>query len=67
MDQRTAEIVKEISEERQKLAANIDQLQDKVRDAADWRGYFARKPWMILGVAAVAGFLFSGLLPSRGR
>lgn len=67
MDQRTAEIVKEIGEERQRLAENINQLQDKVRDVADWRSYFARKPWAMIGIAAVGGFLLSGLLPSKGR
>jgi Flp pilus assembly protein TadB len=45
MDQRTARIVKDIAEDRQRLGDNIAELERKLRQAADWRSYYARNPW----------------------
>ena len=67
MDERTAEIVKEISDERQRLADNLGELGTKIRDASDWRSYFARSPWLAVGAAAVCGFIVSGLFSFRSR
>ncbi len=64
MDQRTAEIVKEIAEERQRLGDNIAQYDRKVKEAVEWRTYFARHPWAMLGFALGGGFLVSSLLGS---
>ena len=63
MDQRTGQIVGEILEERERLGNNIAELEHKVREAASWQAYFARKPWTVLGLAAGAGFLLSGFVP----
>ena len=67
MDQRTTEIVKEINEQRQQLADNIDDLEGHVRAAVDWRSYFAKKPWFAIGAALAGGFLLSGLFSWRSR
>ena len=67
MDQRSAEIVREIDEERQRLADDVAQLEGKVREAADWRRYFARKPWTMLGIVFAGGFFMSGFFNFRSR
>jgi len=50
MDQRTAGIVKDIAEDRQRMGDNIAELEGKLRQTADWRSYYARNPWTMLGV-----------------
>jgi ElaB/YqjD/DUF883 family membrane-anchored ribosome-binding protein len=67
MDERAAEIVKDISEERQRLGDSIAALEHKVREASDWRVYFARKPWVLLGAAFGAGFLLPRLFIWKSR
>jgi ElaB/YqjD/DUF883 family membrane-anchored ribosome-binding protein len=67
MDQRTARIVKDIAEDRQRLGDNIAELERKLRQAADWRSYYARNPWTMLGVALGGGFLVAGILSSMFR
>jgi membrane protein implicated in regulation of membrane protease activity len=62
MDERTAQIVKDIAEERQRLGDNIAEFDRKVKNAVDWRSYFARNPWGMLGLAFGGGWLLSGLL-----
>jgi ElaB/YqjD/DUF883 family membrane-anchored ribosome-binding protein len=64
MDQRTAGIVKDIAEDRQRLGDNIAELERKLRQAADWRSNYARNPWTKLGVALAGGFLVAGILGS---
>jgi ElaB/YqjD/DUF883 family membrane-anchored ribosome-binding protein len=67
MDQRTAGIVKDIAEDRQRLGDNIAELERRLRRAADWRSYYARNPWTMLGVALGGGFLVAGILSSMFR
>ena len=68
MDEGTGTIIKDILEERQRLGDNLEELEQKVREAADWRTYFNRKPWVLMGVALGGGLLLSALLvPSRSR
>ena len=67
MDQRTSEIVDHIFEERQRLGDNIAALEQKVRAAATWQSYFARKPWAMLGLAFGSGVLVSSFFASKER
>ncbi len=67
MDQRTSQIVGEIFEERQRLGDNIAELEQKVREATSWRGYFAKKPWMAIGLAVTGGLLLSALFTSKSH
>ena len=67
MDERTSQIVKDISEERQRLGDNIVELERRVRTAATWRRYFARQPWAMLGLALGGGLLLSALFVPRSR
>jgi len=67
MDERTSAIVKEISEERQRLGDNIAELERKVRTATTWQAYFARQPWAMIGLALGGGLLLSALFVPRSR
>lgn len=67
MDERTSEIVKELTEQRERLGDNFAELETRVRQAADWRTYYHRNPWALLGMALGGGLLLSSLLPSRSR
>ncbi len=51
MDERTDQVVGEILEERQRLGDSVAELERKVKESTSWRGYFARKPWIALGLA----------------
>lgn len=62
MDERTGEIVGQIFEERQRLGSNISELEQKFKEATDWRSHFARNPWAMLGGALAVGFLLSGVV-----
>jgi ElaB/YqjD/DUF883 family membrane-anchored ribosome-binding protein len=61
MDERTSQVVSEIFEQRQRLGLNVAELEQKLKQAASWRSYFARNPWAMLGLAAGGGFLLSAL------
>lgn len=65
MDQRAAEIIKNLSDKRQRLADNMGELERRGKQASDWRSYFGRNPWAMVGVALGGGLLLSGLLPAR--
>lgn len=68
MDAQSEQIIKDIQEKRERLGDNITELENRVRDAADWRTYFNRNPWLMMGAAAAGGFLMSAILvPSRRR
>jgi ElaB/YqjD/DUF883 family membrane-anchored ribosome-binding protein len=63
MDQRAAEIVKDIEDQRLRLGDSLQELETKVRDASDWRTYYQRKPWIALAIALGSGLLLATLLP----
>jgi ElaB/YqjD/DUF883 family membrane-anchored ribosome-binding protein len=67
MDQRTSEIVEEIFEERQRLGDDMAELEQKVKEATNVRGYFARKPWIAIGLAVTGGLLLSALFMPKSR
>jgi ElaB/YqjD/DUF883 family membrane-anchored ribosome-binding protein len=67
MDQRAAEIVKEIEDRRLRLGDSLQELETKVRDVTDWRTYYQRKPWLAIGLALGGGLLLAGLLPKGGK
>ncbi len=67
MDERTGQIVGELLEERQKLGDSVAELERKVKASANWRGYFARKPWMAVGLALGGGLLLSALFTPKSH
>jgi len=62
MDERTGQIINDLLRERERLGDNIVELERKVKQKVSWRGYFAKKPWAVLALAAGGGFLVSRLL-----
>ncbi|MGB6942270.1 MAG: hypothetical protein WBE37_07755 [Bryobacteraceae bacterium] len=67
MDERTGQIVGELLEERQRLGDSVAELERKVKESTNWRGYFARKPWVALGLALGGGLLLSALFTPKSH
>jgi hypothetical protein len=62
----TNRIEQEIREVRAGLGRNLDELQDKARDLADWRTHYRGHTGTFLGVALGAGFLLAlATVPAR--
>jgi ElaB/YqjD/DUF883 family membrane-anchored ribosome-binding protein len=64
------EIKREIEQTRERIGANLNQLEHRVRSAMDWRAQFDRRPWAFVGGAFGAAFLLGWLTapdPSRDR
>lgn len=57
----------EIAEEKDALRYNVDELQERARDAVDWRTQVQRHPFAMLGAAALGGLLLAGLLRPSPR
>ena len=66
MGERTDQIERHISETRNELGENIDELQEKVKTTFDWRVQFQQRPWTLIGAAFGGGLLVSMLIP-KGR
>jgi hypothetical protein len=64
MGETSDEIVRRIRETRNDLSENIDELQDKVKNAVDWKAQFEQHPGAMLGLAFAGGVLLSAVLPS---
>jgi hypothetical protein len=64
MGERPDEIEQQIHETRQNLNENLYELQEKVKNAFDWRTQFDERPLTMLAVAFGGGLLASALIPS---
>jgi hypothetical protein len=68
MVETTAQIEDHIETTRERLGANLDTLERKIRSAADWRSYFERYPLAVLGAAFAGGALLaSATAGANGR
>ena len=68
MDSQSEQIIKHIEDRREKLGENLAELEQKVREVTDWRTYYNRNPFVMLGAALAGGVLLSAwLLPGRRR
>lgn len=61
------QIERHIHEQRSELGENINELQQKVKTAVDWRAQFDQRPWVGLGVAFGGGLLLSLLFGGRSQ
>lgn len=61
MDERSDQIVDHIERQRNELGRNLDELQNKVRDAADWRSHFDKHPAVMIGIALGGGMLLGAM------
>jgi hypothetical protein len=66
MDEKPEQIARHIDSARTELGSNLHELEDKVRQAADWKTYFDRNPIMLLGLALGGGVLLATIAGSKG-
>jgi len=52
-------IVQEIEWKRRELGSNFRELEQKVRDATDWRSWIQRNPLLMMGVGLGAGMVLA--------
>jgi len=61
VDNNTGQIEHDIKVQRGRLDRNLEELEQRVHDIADWRVQFGKRPGLFLGAAVGAGVVF-GLL-----
>ena len=67
MAERPDQIARHIESARSELGSNLHELEDKVRQEADWKTHFERNPMTLLGLAFGGGVLLASMIggPSR--
>ncbi len=65
MGQSTDEIVDDIDQAREDLRVNLEELEQRVKSAADWRHHFDKHPGAMTAAAMIGGALLSALLGRR--
>ena len=66
MGEDTSQIEREIRIEREELGRNLDDLEQKAKDLADWRVHYARHPEVFLGAALGVGLILGALTAANG-
>jgi hypothetical protein len=62
----TSQIEREIRDQREHLGRNLDELEDRARDLADWRTHYRNHSGAFLGGAFVAGAVVAmAVVPHR--
>jgi hypothetical protein len=67
MGERADQIEQNINRSRNDLTGNIQELEQKVKSAFDWKTQLEDRPMLLLGIAFGGGILASALLPSGRR
>lgn len=67
MVERSDQIEKHIASTRSELGSNLQELEDKVKQATDWRTYFDRNPMMLMGLALGGGVLVATMTGNNAR
>jgi hypothetical protein len=65
MGQTASQIENHISAERNALYENIMALDERAKEATDWRTQFNQRPRAVLGLAFVGGILLAKFLSGR--
>jgi len=65
MVQETRRIIEHIETEREQLGENLEEIESRIKDAADPRAWYERNPGLILGAAAASGLVMGLLCTSR--
>lgn len=63
----TEEIERDIEATRESIKETVDQIEERLHRAVDWRSYVKGSPWIALAVAAGVGVLVGRSLRSGGR
>lgn len=66
MGETTDQIERQIEHRRADLQSNLQELEDKVKSATDWREQFQKHPGVMVGAAFGGGILLSALVSGRG-
>ena len=67
MAETSTQIEQEIEQTRAQLGSNLEELENKVKDIADWRRQFRRNPFTMMGVAFGGGLLLATLMHRNHR
>jgi len=65
MGETTDQIEQYIESKRADLGSNLQELEQKVKDAADWRQRFQANPWAFMGAAFGGGVLLAVMMGRR--
>lgn len=65
MGQSPDELESDIDRARDKLQANLEELEARARDAADWRHHFRKHPGPMIAGAVLGGALLSLMMGRR--
>jgi hypothetical protein len=66
MDEKSDQILEQIETQRNRLGANLNELETRVRRTTDWHTHFDRNPMLMLG-AALGGGILLGAMVSGAR
>ena len=62
MGETTNQIEAHIEDTRRNLGSNLQELEEKVKSATDWRQHFQTKPMTMIGIAFGGGILLARML-----
>jgi hypothetical protein len=65
MVERSDQIKEHLNRTRGDLQKNVNELQDKVKGAFDWRAQFQERPLLMMGLALGGGMLAAALISRR--
>ena len=65
MGQTTDQIASGIDQTREALKSNLEELESRMKSAADWRSYFRKRPGSMIAAALVGGALLSSMFGKR--
>ena len=65
MAEKPDQIERHIASTRSELGTHLQELEDKVKQAADWKTYYERSPMTMLGLAFGGGVLLAGMAGGR--
>ena len=65
MPERPDQIEQHIASTRHELGNNLHELEDKVKQAADWRTYYDRNTMMMVGLAFGGGVMLASMMGGK--
>jgi hypothetical protein len=67
MDEKPDQIMSHIETQRDQLGRNLNELESRVKSAADWRVQFNKNPMLMMGVALGGGMLLGSMVGGSRR